>query len=192
MGMTHIISPKVNNRQKDFIIGTILGGSSIVKPSKGKNCYLSMRSKNIEWLRFKATELVHLASNAPITKEKTNRWHSICYPIFNEFREMFYDNRGRRRLHLDNLSLLRDMALAVWFGDCGTFSRGHAIINTHIWKKKGTETIHEYFTCLSFDSSIIKQRNNYRIKLDQHSSESLWRLIGPHMPTFMPFASHQR
>ena len=179
--MTHVISPKVSTRQRDIIIGTILGGSSVVKPSKGKNCYLSMRCKDLGWLRFKATELANLASSSPITTEKTNRWHSMCYPCFNEFREMFYAN-GKRRLDIDNLSLLRDVTLAIWYGDCGHFKREHVVLNTHIWGKKGTDTIKEYFSYLGYNPIIFRERGSLRVRLDKDSSKQFIKLIMPHIP----------
>ena len=47
-----------------------------------------MRNKDLDWLKFKAKELSNLATKEPITSEKTFRWHSICYPLFNEFEEI--------------------------------------------------------------------------------------------------------
>ena len=179
--MTHIISPKVTSRQRDFIIGTILGGSSVVKPSKGKNCYLSMRSRNFDWLRFKATELSSLASGSPITKEKTNRWHSMCYPCFNEFRDIFYA-KGKRRLDIENLSLLRDVTLAIWYGDCGHFKKETVVMNTHIWGKKGTATVKEYFGYLGYAPVVFRERGSLRVQLDKKASQDFLRIISPHMP----------
>ena len=181
--MTHTISPKLFDRQINFIKGTILGGSSIVKPSKGKNCYLSMRHKNADWLRFKATELQNLASDSPITTEKTNRWHSICYPVFNTFRDMFYMG-NERQLDIDNLSLLTDVTLAIWYGDCGHYRKNQVVMNTHIWGESGTKTILEYFGYLNYNPCILTERGSLRIKLDEDSSEKFMRLISPHIPHF--------
>jgi hypothetical protein len=58
-----MINPKVTTAQRFLIIGTILGGSSIIKPKKGKNCYLSMRDKDISWLKHKADQLCRLNSD---------------------------------------------------------------------------------------------------------------------------------
>jgi hypothetical protein len=181
--MTHVLSPKLNNRQRNIIIGTILGGSSVVKPSKGRNCYLSMRSKNIDWLRWKATELRSLATQEPITVEKTNRWHSICYPIFNEFREMFYDGKDRV-LTEDALDLLQDLAMGIWFGDCGRHENGLVILNTHIWKEKGSKLIVEYFDKLDWKAEVFTERKNYRVRLDEESSEDFLKICMPQMPHF--------
>ena len=155
--MTHIINPNITSSQKNIVIGTILGGSSIVKPSKGKNCYLSMRSKNINWLRYKATELENLSTTKPIIVEKTNRWHSICYPFFNKYRDLFYEENDRK-LSSDILDLLQAKSIAIWFGDCGKFKKNQLVLNTHIWKKEGTELIHQWMCALEWDSKIFLER----------------------------------
>jgi hypothetical protein len=173
--MTHIINPKITPKQKAIIIGTILGGSSIVKPKKGKNCYLSMRSKDLEWLKFKAKELNNLSTKEPITSEKTYRWHSICYPLFNEFEEMFYENK-ERKIKIDVLNLLQDISIAVWYKDCGDLIKNQIVLNTHIWGKDGTEKSLEYFESLDWQGEIFTERKNYRIKLSENSSQEILKM----------------
>jgi hypothetical protein len=179
--MTHMINPKVTNQQRFLIIGTILGGSSIIKPKKGKNCYLSMREKDLSWLRHKADQLVDLASQSPMTIEKTNRWHSVCYPIFNEFREMFYEG-DKRSLNVDTLNLLHDSSIAIWFGDAGKCKGDHVVINTNIWGEKGTEMIVEYFTSLEWDASVALERKNFRVKLGRESSKEFLSMVSSYLP----------
>jgi hypothetical protein len=179
--MTHMINPKVTTTQRFLIIGTILGGSSVIRPKKGKNCYLSMRDKDISWLRHKAEQLKDLASQSPMTIEKTNRWHSVCYPIFNEFYDMFYKD-GERRLKIDDLNLLHDSSLAVWFGDSGKCRGKNAIFNTNIWGKDGTESVVEYFKSLDWDVSIFMERGNYRIKMGEESSEEFLKMVASYLP----------
>lgn len=179
--MTHLISPSITPFQRNIIIGTILGGSSIVKPKRGKNCYLSMRGKNIQWLLWKASHLSELASREPLTVEQTNRWHSVCYPVFNEFHQMFYKN-DKRYIHIDSLSLLQDKALVVWYGDCGKTINDKVVFNTHIWGKSGTEKIVEYFQYLDYKPSIVIERNNYRVHLDEESSADFLQMVLPHLP----------
>jgi hypothetical protein len=179
--MTHMINPKVTNQQRFLIIGTILGGSSIIKPKKGKNCYLSMREKDISWLRFKSEQLVDLASQSPMTIEKTNRWHSVCYPIFNEFRGMFYED-DRRSLKIDTLNLLHDSSIAIWFGDAGKCKGDRVLLNTNIWGKEGTNLIVEYFKSLEWDASVALERKNFRVKLGEESSKEFLSMVSSYLP----------
>lgn len=182
--MTHIINPQITSRQKNIIIGTILGGSSIVKPNKGKNCYLSMRSKNINWLKYKANELKNLASSDPITVEKTNRWHSICYPVFNDFEKKFYEN-GERKLDVEILNLLHELSLSVWYVDCGKLIKNKIILNTHIWGEEGTNIIIEYLKGLDWKADVFLERKNYRIKIDEESSKEFMEMCKSNLAEFV-------
>jgi hypothetical protein len=140
-----------------------------------------MRNKNLDWLRFKATELENLASNSPVTVERTNRWHSMCYPLFNEFRIMFYNDQ-KRQLNSDSLNSLRDIALAVWYGDSGTYTKDQVVMNTHVWGEDGTEKIKQYFECLDYKPIIFQERGNFRIALDHRSSIEFLRMVAPYLP----------
>lgn len=177
--MTHILGPHLTNRQHQIITGTILGGSSIVRPKRGRNCYLSMRNKDLDWLKQKANELAEFSSENCITYEITNRWHSICYPIFNEFESKFYED-GKRKIDIDELSLLKDIALAVWFKDCGKYDGLRAVFNTHIWGRKNSEIIQEYFRIIGYNASLIEERHRSRVILDEDSTLSFNKLIKPH------------
>jgi hypothetical protein len=181
--MTHLIDPHITDRQKQVVKGTILGGSSIIKPVGGRNCYLSMRSKNDKWIDYKGSELSAFSSGAPFTIEKTNRWHSLCYPIFNDIRELFYDGK-KRVLKLEALEDLQDIAFMIWYGDAGFYHKNSVIFNTNIWGKKGTETIKEYFDMCGYISVIYKDRKSYRVKLNEESSMQLLKTIAPHFPHF--------
>lgn len=179
--MTHMINPKVTNSQRFLIIGTILGGSSIIKPKKGKNCYLSMREKDISWLRHKSDQLKDLASQSPMTIEKTNRWHSVCYPIFNEFYDMFYAD-GKRNLQVETLNLLHDSSIAIWFGDAGKCKGESVVLNTNIWGERGTNLIVDYFKSLEWDASVMLERKNFRVKLDKSSSGDFLSMVSSYLP----------
>jgi len=176
-----MINPKITQAQKFLIIGTILGGSSIIKPQKGKNCYMSMRDKDLSWLKFKAEQLKDLTSQSPLTIEKTNRWHSVCYPIFNEYHEMFYKGKNRV-LKIEHLNLLHDSSIAIWFGDAGKCKGDQVVINTNIWGKKGTEIIVEYFKSLDWQSEGFLERKNCRVRLDVESSKEFLKLVSPYLP----------
>lgn len=180
----HTISPPMTSREKQIIIGTILGGSSIIKPSKGKHCYLAMRGKLGAWLEHKAFQLSKFATEKPFSIEKTNRWHSLCYPIFDEFRANFY-YRDKRRLKIEQLEGLHDIALAIWYGDAGKFHRGQVILNTHIWGEKGTKVFRQYFELIDYSAELFKERGRSRLRLDEESSRKFIKLVCPHLPLFM-------
>ena len=182
----HIIQPKVKDRVFQIINGTILGGSSLIKPKGGQNSYLSMRSKNGKWLDYKALQLGDFASSEPFTWERnTNRWHSLCYPLFTELRKKYYSNNKRfiSVELLDSLKL-KDIAFSIWFGDCGDYNNGIITYNTKVWGEEGTQEISKYFDLLGFKCEVFKIRKNFRIRLDFDSSQKLAKMIFGLMPQF--------
>lgn len=181
----HIINPKHTERELQIIKGTILGGSSLIKPKHGKSCYLSMREKNGKWLEYKASELRQFASNRPFTLEATYRWHSLCYPIFSDLKNLFYKN-SKRYLTVETLDQLRlsDIAFMIWFGDTGRIEKNQVVFNTNIWDESGSQAIMEYFRLLGYDSNLAKTRGSYRVILERAASESILSMIGPHQPAF--------
>jgi len=167
-------------------MGTVLGGSSIVKPAKGKNCYLFMRSKNKEWLIYKTDELTGLSSQRPFNVEgNTLRWHSSCYPIFNEFYDLFYKNK-KKNVTMQILDKLRDIGLATWYGDVGKLKKNKITLNTHKFGLKGTKIIAQFLTEVGIgESEITKERNSYRLVLPEQTTNKFLPIIADRLPEFM-------
>jgi len=171
-----MINPNISNRMYRPIKGTILGGSSLVRSKGSKNCYLSMRSKNPYWLEFKAAELKQIASKKPFSIEKTNRWHSLCYPILNDIEKIFYKNK-KRYLHKNALDDLTDIAYMIWFYESSIYERKIFVLNTHVWGEENTNKILNYFKLSSFDCSLFKDGDKFRIKFSKDSSLKILKII---------------
>jgi hypothetical protein len=148
--MTYQFNPKITEKQKQLIYGTILGGSSIIMPSKGKNFYLAMRDKNKEWLQYKVDILSNLfkIDDKTIKKDKTTyRAYSVSYPLFKDIQSLFYKGKNKYA-NRDVLDLLTDQAWMVWFADAGRRSKRKCYIRTNKFKEDGTKTIVKYFNSL--------------------------------------------
>jgi hypothetical protein len=175
----HLINPQINTRICQIIKGTILGGSSLIY-SKNSNCpYLSMRSKNYSWLYYKASELSILSSNKCIIEDKTNRWHSMCYPIFKEIHNIFYSNK-LKLLKNNALDDLHDIAYMIWFGDSGSLKNNILNLNIMNWKQS-SDIICKYFKESGFNFTLNK---NYKLTFDEKSSLKIMNIISPHFPSF--------
>lgn len=183
--MTYFSSPDITSWQKQIIIGTILGGSSLVKPSKGRNCYLFMRSKNRNWLLYKAEELKNLSSQRPFTEEgNTLRWHSNCYPIFNEFRDAFYVH-GKKSVSMPILDQLRDIGLAIWFGDCGRIKGNCIWLNTHKFGRAGSQMVAKYFNEVGIGADVATERKNLRVSLTVDGTQRFLATVAHQLPDFV-------
>jgi hypothetical protein len=167
--------------QQQIIIGTILGGSSIVKTKNTINCYLSMRGKNPKWLQCKAQELQYLSAQNPYHAEgKYYRWHSRCSPVFSEFREMFYKD-GKKKINIDILNELRNIGLSVWFMDVGTLKDNKIIMKTRSLGKGGDIIAKQYFTEIDLNVEIVGNK----LQFDEKSTEKFIKVVGDFIPKFM-------
>ncbi len=183
--MTYFESPKLTDWQRQIVLGTILGGSSVVVPKNGRNCFLFMRSKNTKWIKYKAEELKIASSQRPFTYEGAIlRWHSVCFPIFNEFREMFYVD-GKKTLSMPILDQLRDIGLAIWYGDAGKIKKDEVSLNTSKFGKSGTELVVKYFTEVGIKCDLIQQDSRYRVLMDKEGSKKFLMITLDCLPEFM-------
>lgn len=176
------------NRQRQIVIGTVLGGSSLVKPAKGTNYYLAMRSTNADWLHYKMSELSELYKSDNLIKDdNTYRCNSTSSPLFTELQQELYVE-GQRKVSIDLLDTMMDIGLAIWFLDSGSkMGRGrkNAYINTTKLGEASTQTVLEYYRSLEIDCGICKSQNRLRILFGVDGTDRLFKIISPCVPEFM-------
>lgn len=185
--MTHLSGPQITEKQKQIIYGTILGGSSIIKPKKGKNCYLAMRDKEENWLKYKINLLNNLFKNSEnmIKKDKnTYRCYSVAYPIFNEIHHIFYHEKNKI-ISRNTLDLLTDQAWMVWFVDAGRKSKKKCYLRTHKFGEQGSKIISDYFNSLECECEVHKSRNRFEVVFTNKGSLEFLKIISPSKPDFL-------
>jgi len=180
--MTYRIDYPVTDWQRQVIIGTVLGGSSIIKPKKGRNCYLSMRGKSAHWLECKTQELHFPRAQNPYYVENRRyfRWHSACLPLFNEFHKLLYDN-GKRKVDIEVLNGLRDIGLAVWFLDAGSIRVNKLYMSVSWFADESIATICRYFQEIDLDNEIVGKS----IVFSELSTKRFLRVVVDFVPKFM-------
>jgi hypothetical protein len=179
--MTYTQIMPISGWAQQVVIGTVLGGSSLVRSKSAKNCYLSMRGKNKNWLSFKAHEINLPAPHSFLDTGSTLRWHSICSPVLNEIREWFYRDNVKK-INDFVLDKLRDIGLMTWFMDSGFIKKKCAGFRVSHYSPDDVATINNYFKLLELNSSIV---NNNKIILDELSTIRLMKVIAPVTPEFM-------
>lgn len=128
----------LTQRQRDLIVGTLLGDSSISKiRNRFRNHYLSFThaARYRKYAEWKAAEL------APFSRpfwfgKTTNKvrprlsgfdailFQTITHPAFEAFRHLFYLN-GKKHIPDNIADLLTPLGLAVWYMDDGTLRWWH-------------------------------------------------------------------
>ena len=174
--------------ENQIIIGTILGGSSLVKPPKGKNYYLSMRGQNENWLKYKMAEMPSLfQKNSVRLYGKTYRANSSCSKSLSKIKKSLYDE-NRRIISMEILDRLRDIGLAVWYLDGGSKTgreRKNAYINTTKFGKDGSQIIQKYFSEVGMNCTINKDGERTKVLFSVEGTEVLFKTIAHRFPSFM-------
>jgi len=113
--------------QKQLIYGSLLGDGSIVKGKEDKNCRFSEAHsiKQRDYLLFKHKKIQPYSGKFIKYPRKDGgmdvKFSTKAHPIFNSFREMFYDKKGRKIIRFSTLKYIsHPLALAIWFGDDGS------------------------------------------------------------------------
>jgi len=171
-----------------ILLGTILGGSSLVKPPNGKNYYLSMRSQNEKWLCYKMQEMQSLFKFSNINwYTNTYRCNSCCSRELTELHDYIYEE-NRRRITMEIIDPIRDIGLAVWYLDSGSKTgRGkkNAYINTTKFGENGTLIIKKYFNEVGMACNINKDGKRLKILFTVDGTKKLFKVISPCIPFFM-------
>lgn len=174
--------------QRQIVIGTVLGGSSLVKPPKGVNYYLSMRSTDEKWLRYKMAELSQLFLNQTLYRcGNTFRANSVCSESLTELHAALYDGR-KRQVTSTILDPLRDIGIMIWYLEGGGKTgrnRKNAYLNVTKFGESGAAIIKQYFEAVELSCAINHNRNRLRILFSVQGTEGLIRIIGHLIPTYM-------
>lgn len=174
--------------QQQVLIGSVLGGSSLIKQPKGKNYYLTMRSQDSLWLRYKIAELYNYFMSAELSQYgKTYCCNTVCSSEFTLYREKLYKN-NKRFASEKILDRINDLGLAIWFIEGGGWAgrdRKNAYINTTMLSSS-SDVIWNYFkNILDFDCSLHVSKNRQRLLFGVRSSQKLMSIILPKYPDFL-------
>lgn len=185
--MTYQISPVLQPQQRQVLYGTILGGSSVVRPDRGRNCYLAMRESNQLWLSYKVEQLRDFfkMDGYTIKKDKnTYRCYSAAYPLFNDIYDLFYED-GQKKISTEILDGLNDVAWMVWFLDAGRKTKRKAYLRTHKFGEEGSKIIQAYFNSLDCACELTQKRGRYELVFPTKGAVQLLKTIIHRVPKFM-------
>lgn len=178
----------ISSWHRDIIVGTILGGSSLTKPPKGINYYLSMRSCNPLWLTYKTQELEKYFSGVNLIKDGTTyRCNSHCSEDFTYLHDIMYQEQ-KRVLTEKILYPMMDIGLAIWFLDGGGKTgreKKNLYLNTTKIGKEGTDLAVTYFNEMDLKCKPTISNNRIRILFSVKGSLGFMKIIAHRIPEFM-------
>ncbi len=87
---------------------------------------------------------------------------------------------------MEILDSLRDIGLAIWYGDCGKLKRGKIIFNTNKFGESGTKTIIDYFHLAGIgETTLTKERKYIRLVFSEEATKKFLLVVANRLPDFM-------
>ncbi len=123
----------VTKRQREILIGAILGDGYLQRTGKGNaRLKLEHSERQKDYLWWKYEELKNLMQDKPKSIQRYNplwkrtytyyRCQTHAMPLLGHYKRLFYDEQGRKRIPENIGQLLKSpLSLAVWFMDDGHF-----------------------------------------------------------------------
>lgn len=179
---------ELTNREKQFVLGSMLGNSSIIFPKNSISPHLQMREsvkKGGTWLRCKAEELKRFSRQKSFISDKDSyRWNSITNSCWDYFYTLCYKNK-KKNITFDWLDQLQDLGMAVWFLDKGQILIKSCYIRVSRLDKKSLDTFVKYFEIIDIPCTVKKHGGSTILNFEKENRDKLIKLIGPCFPNYL-------
>ncbi len=192
----------VTKRQKELIIGTLLGDGYLQSTGK-RNARLKLEhsEKQKDYIFWKYEELKNLMQDKPKKIERYNplwkktytyyRCQSYSTPFLGKLKRLFYDNKGRKRVPEKIGMLLKaPLSLAVWYMDDGHYYPKDRVAYVYLPKysdeelKRLTEALENNF---GLKPKVIWKKGYPVLYFPREETEKLMAIIKPWVPEFMKY-----
>ncbi len=183
----------LTNREKQYVLGTMLGTSSIIWAKNSKTPHLQMREsicKGGHWLRCKAEELKKFSRPKSFILDKYSfRWNSVADYCWRDFYDMCYKD-GVKTINSKWLDQLQDIGIAVWMIDKGQINSKNCYIRVSRLTNESIETCLEYFRLIDIPCSYKKIGGSHTLFFEKESYKKIIRLISPCFPAYLRLKSN--
>jgi hypothetical protein len=107
--------------------------------------------------------------------------------VLTEIKDVLYDG-NKRKISMNVLDSLRDIALAIWFLDGGSKTgrdRKNAYLNTTRFGEAGTKIVLNYFNSLGMTCNVNRDSDRYKVLFTVEGTTRFLKVIAHMFPTFM-------
>jgi hypothetical protein len=186
----------ITKRQREIIIGTILGDGYLRKTGK-KNARLKLEhsEKQRDYIFWKYQELKNLMQDKPKKIVRYNpKWkkkyiyyrcqtHSM--PFLGKLKRYFYDDNGKKVIPTNIKNLLKsELSLAVWYMDDGYCYKRDQVIYIYLHKYKEEElerlklALKDNF---NIETKVIYKKGYPCIYLDKGETKKFFKIVGKYI-----------
>jgi len=178
---------QLTSRQKELIIGSILGDAYLVKTTRGFAFRESHSIKQKTYVDWKYRQLEGFTNSPPATHKYCYYFRTISHPFFSELREIFYV--GRCKIIPPQLEdWLTPLVLSVWIMDDGSRDGNQLRINTQSFSYEE----HELLICflkakLGITATINRDKDRFRLRVCAASMPRVRQIVAPYIISSMQY-----
>ena|ERR1700733_3603936 len=177
----------VSERQKEVLIGCILGDAYIAPMGKIRIEQSEKQHKYVEWKYKELVSLCYPRGPRGLTHvlHGTKQYNSVFFDLrqyFRPWRTVFYN--GKQKIFPKGM-ILTPLALAVWYMDDGCWTGKKCVISTESFKGESCQNIQELFLKQwNIETTIGK---NGKLTVRKNSHDIFYNLITPYMLSSMMY-----
>ena len=195
------IKERLNSKQKQLLIGTLLGDGTLYLSKRNTNARLKIQrsEKDKGYVEFKHSIFKNFVTGKIIRETKFNqktRKHyssllfiTTTHPEFTKFYKLFYQKK-KKVVTDEILSKLTPLGLAVWIMDDGYYNKVHKYIDLytmnytyreHLMMQNWFKRRYGVFPKIDYH----KQADKYYLRFNLLDTRKLVKIITPHIAPTM-------
>ena len=192
-----------SSRQKEIVLGTLLGDGYLRPTNSGKsNCSYALSlchgEKQLDYLKWKFNEFENFVPKRDFTvyypqfhgKAPTHSFSTISHPFLKEAHDLCYPN-GVKAISQEWLDQLSDLSVAVWYMDDGSLNkRYHTIVLcTNSFSVDGCNLAIKFFETRYGITPVLEKRRNgqFVLRINASQSRKFMDIVSPHIPKCMEY-----
>lgn len=174
---------KLTNIQRELLIGSLLGDGHL-RPHRGEVVFEFLQSaKRKFYVQWKHEMLGDLACPQIYHNVDEREYYKLVtktHPELTELCNLFYKG-GRKSVPEKISKILTPFAIAVWYMDDGSRSKGAAYFNTHGFNARDQLLLIKAFRRFHIIANLNRDGKYLRLRLLKRCNKRLLELIGPHI-----------
>ena len=179
----------LTEKQKELIIGSLLGDGYLEKRGESVRFGFSQSKQRVFYVKWKYEQLRDLVSE-PIKcyeyiDHRTGKKYGLCsfktraHPWFSEIYPLFY--KDGKTVPSDIKKMLTPFAVAVWYMDNGSLSRGAPIFNTQSYSVSDLFKLCSALKKFHITANLNRDRKGYRLRILKRHAARFRELVEPYI-----------
>ncbi len=187
---------KLTIELEEIIVGLMLGDlfAEKIKPNSNTRLQFKQSNKNKIYIDHLYSLYREYCNSEPkVTTSIDNRpgkkelnvsvkFWTLSLPCFNKFRELFYDNSGKKIIPLNLEEIITNRSLAYWIMDDGyKSSNGFYFCTESYTLDENNKLVEILKNKFNLDCGVHKHTNGYRLYIFSSSKDKLLELVKPYL-----------